>query len=329
MNTIELFTGCGGMALGFEKAGFHPLLLNELDKHCCNTLRLNRPQWNVVQDSCANVDYTPFFQKAEVVVGGFPCQAFSSAGKQLGFEDTRGTLFYEFARCVKEVSPSIFIAENVVGLIKHDKGKTLDTILRVFSELGYHVQYKVLNAMHFGVAQKRKRVFIVGTKLGLPAFEFPEEDESKITTLKDVLKAGSIYPVDVPKSIGTAYSVYKKSVMDLIPPGKHWNVLPEPVKSQYIGKIEGGSTGCARRLSWDEPSLTLTTSPSQKLTERCHPDETRPLTIREYARIQAFPDDWQFSGGVTSIYKQIGNAVPVELAKVLATAINHYIRSLS
>ena len=311
ITAIELFAGAGGLALGLEQAGINTLEFVEFDKACCETLRKNRPAWNVVCDDIHNVDFSSYRGRVDIVTGGFPCQAFSYAGKKLGFEDTRGTLFHELARCIKEVRPKMFFAENVRGLVSHDKGRTLRTILDVFEGMGYKVQYKIMNACYYGVGQKRERIVIIGIRQDLDiSFEYPEPDE-KWTTLRDAL-------ADCPDSIGEEYSERKKKVLDLVPPGGSWVDLPDEVAKDYMGKSYysgGGRRGMARRISWDEPCLTLTCSPSQKQTERCHPDETRPFTVREYARIQSFPDDWEFCGGIGDQYKQIGNALPVEMAR--------------
>ena len=311
VTAIELFAGAGGLALGLEQAGINTIEYVEFDKACCETLHTNRPNWNIVCDDIHSVDFTPYHGKIDIVSGGFPCQAFSYAGKKLGFEDTRGTLFHEFARCIKEVQPPLFLAENVRGLVSHDKGRTLTTIISVFESLGYTTQYKILNACYYGVGQKRERIVIIGIRNDLDIkFEYPAPDK-EWTTIRKAL-AGC------PKSIGEEYSERKKKVLDLVPPGGCWVDLPEDIAKEYMGKSYysgGGRRGMARRISWDEPCLTLTCSPSQKQTERCHPEETRPFTVREYARIQAFPDDWVFCGGIGDQYKQIGNAVPVEMAR--------------
>lgn len=313
MKTIELFAGAGGLALGLENAGLEHELLVEIDDDCVETLKLNRPKWNVLHGDVHEVNFKEYHP--DVVTGGFPCQAFSYAGKRLGFEDIRGTLFFEFARCVKETQPKICVAENVQGLVRHDKGRTLKTMINILESLEYNVEYKVLNAWDYGVAQKRKRMFLVGTKKGIK-FTYPKSLEYH-PTLRDAL-------ANVPKSDGVTYSENKKKVLELVPPGGCWVDLPIEVQKDYMGKSyysDGGKRGMARRLSWDEPSLTLTTSPAQKQTERCHPDETRPFTVREYARIQSFPDSWQFAGKITSQYKQIGNAVPVKLGEAMGKAI--------
>ena len=321
VTAIELFAGAGGIALGLEKAGIHTLEYVEFDKACCETLKANRPNWNVICDDIHNVSFKKYNGKIDIVTGGFPCQAFSYAGKKMGFADTRGTLFHEFARCVKEVKPKIFMAENVRGLISHDQGRTLATIIQVLENLEYDVQYKVLNAAYYGVGQKRERIVIIGIKKGTGLhFNYPIADK-KMTTLKTALK-------HCPESKGQQYSKNKKAVLDLVPPGGCWVNLPEDIAKKYMGKSYysgGGKRGMARRIAWNEPCLTLTCSPSQKQTERCHPDETRPFTVREYARIQSFPDDWEFFGGIGDKYKQIGNAVPVELARRLGIELKRAI----
>jgi len=303
----EIFAGCGGLALGFEQAGFDTKLLVEYDKDCCDTLKINRPKWNIIHDDIKNISFKKI--KTDVLTGGIPCQSFSVAGKRLGFNDTRGTLFFEYARAIKEINPKIFILENVAGLENHDNRKTLTTILNITEDLGYNVQYKILNALNYNIAQKRKRIFIVGTKPNL-TFKYPTPNK-KIKTIRDVLK-------NTKNPEYTPYSEKRKHILNMVPPGGSWVDLPDAIAKEFMGKSynsTGGRRGMARRLSWDEPCLTLTTSPSQKFTERCHPDETRPLTIGEYAKIQNFPNSWKFCGSLSSKYKQIGNAVPVNLAK--------------
>lgn len=321
ITAIELFAGAGGLALGLEQAGIKSVMHVEIDKFCCETLRKNRPNWNVVCEDISRVDFTKYKNRVSIVTGGFPCQAFSYAGKKLGFEDTRGTLFYEFARCIKEVNPLIFMAENVRGLMSHEKGKTLETIIGVLQDLGYNVEYRLVKAVEHQVPQKRERIIIIGKKDGVE-FNYPEKSD-RIVTLKEALK-------NVPKSEGQQYSAAKKKVLELVPPGGCWRDLPEDIQISYMGKSYtsgGGRTGMARRISWDEPSLTVTCSPSQKQTERCHPDETRPFTVREYARIQTFPDGWDFCGGMGEKYKQIGNAVPVELARRLGVELSKAVKA--
>ncbi len=312
---IELFAGAGGTALGMENAGIEHVILNEIDKNACNTLRKNKKDWIIAECDVKELNFKN--GQADIVQGGFPCQAFSYAGNKMGFADTRGTLFFEFARCIKQIKPKIIMGENVRGLLNHDSGKTLKTMLVALDELGYRVKYKVLRSQYFDVPQKRERLIIIGVRkdLDLP-IAFPVENDY-IISLKDAIG-------DYPESDGQKYPDKKKKILDLIPEGGYWRDLPEELQKQYMGSsyyMGGGRTGMARRLAWDEPSLTLTCSPAQKQTERCHPSETRPLNIREYARIQTFPDDWEFCGSISQQYKQIGNAVPVNLGYHIGNTI--------
>ena len=316
---LELFAGAGGLAIGLEKAGIKCVALNEIDKWACQTLRKNRPNWNVLEGDIKSFSFENYKDEVDIVTGGFPCQAFSYAGKKLGLEDARGTLFYEFARVVKEVNPLICVGENVKGLLSHDKGKTLKGMISILEEIGYNVvPVKVLKAVNYKVPQKRERLILVGVRKDIDVkYEYPKPYQS-IYNLKDALKKGKLYNSDVPKSDGAKYPESKKVILDLVPPKGYWRDLPLDIQKEYMGKsfyLGGGKTGMARRIGWDEPSLTLTCSPAQKQTERCHPDETRPFTVREYARIQTFPDDWKFAGSTSQQYKQIGNAVPCNLGK--------------
>lgn len=325
--SVELFAGAGGLALGLSFAGFSHVLLNEFDKSACQTLRINRPQWNVVEGDVHNIDFTPLRDKVDFLSGGFPCQAFSYAGKQGGFNDTRGTLFFELARAVDEIRPKVFMGENVKGLTSHDNGRTFSTIRNTINELGYTlVEPRVLKALMYQVPQKRERLILIAIRNDLAekvSFHWPSP-YTQVLTLKDALYKSVIFNTDVPHSEGTKYPPKKQKVLELVPQGGDWRDLPEDVAKEYMGGswfLGGGKTGMARRLALDEPSLTLTCSPCQKQTERCHPLETRPLTIREYARIQTFPDDWQFAGTLSDQYKQIGNAVPVNLAWAIGRAL--------
>lgn len=332
---LELFAGAGGMALGLEKAGLKSVLLNEIDPHACKTLRKNRPEWNVVEGDVSKVDFTPYRNTVDLLAGGFPCQAFSYAGKKLGFEDTRGTLFFEFARAVKEINPKVLLAENVRGLLNHDDGRTLKTIKNIITDLGYTLfEPRVLKAMFYKVPQKRERLIIVAVRNDLADgidYEWLSSYK-KVLTLKDALKKGELYDSDVPESEGQKYSQRKAEILSMVPPGGYWRDLPEDIQREYMLKsfyLGGGKTGMARRLSWNEPSLTLTCAPAQKQTERCHPEETRPLTVREYARIQTFPDNWIFEGSMSAKYKQIGNAVPVNLSFAVGRSIVHLLDKIN
>jgi len=327
-SVVELFAGCGGLALGFEEAGLNCLFANDIDRDSCKTLKENRPNWHVVNKDIHEITDNEFkkLKGADVVSGGFPCQAFSYAGKKMGFNDTRGTLFYEFARAVKIIKPQICIAENVRGLISHDNGNTLKTIIDVMeNDIGYEViNPQMCQAIFYKVPQKRERLFLIGIKKGSGLrFNYPDKI-SEPYTVKDALKKGRLYKTNVPKAEFQKYTKRKQQIMSKVPGGGNWRNLPEKLQKEYMGgsyHLGGGKTGIARRLSWDEPSLTLTTAPAMKQTERAHPEENRPLTYREYARIQTFPDKWKFIGSLNSKYKQIGNAVPVNLAKYIGYEI--------
>jgi len=324
-STVELFAGAGGLALGLEQAGLHCVLLNEYNRHACATLEKNRPNWHVNPTDITQVDFSVYRGKVDIVTGGFPCQAFSHAGKRLGFADPRGTMFFEFARAIQEIQPLVFIGENVKGLLTHDKGKTINTIIRTLAELGYDIlPPTVLKAVSYGVPQKRERVFIVGLKRGENLkFNYPKPS-NETYTLKDALKKGRLYNCDVLDSPGQLYSEAKKSVLEHIPAGGSIRSLPEDMQKDYMGNYyyaPGGKSSVGRRIAWNEASPTLLCSPNQKRIDRCHPDEARPFKVREYARIQTFPDNWEFCGPVSEQYRQIGNAVPVNLAKAVGQSV--------
>jgi DNA (cytosine-5)-methyltransferase 1 len=323
---IELFAGAGGLALGLELAGFDTIALNEIDKNACQTLSFNKSNWNVIQKDIVEIcndDIEKVFgiksNELDLLSGGFPCQSFSYAGQRKGFDDIRGTMFGYYTIVLKSLMPKMFLAENVRGLLTHDNGDTFKTIISTFEEVGYKVQYQLLNAWDYGNAQKRERIVIVGIRNNLIdslEFNFPNKQNYK-PVLRDVL-------INVPDSLGEKYSESKKKIMDLVPEGGCWINLPIDIAKEYMKTcyyMGGGKRGMAKRLSMNEPCLTLSCSPSMKQTERCHPLETRPLTVREYARIQSFPDKWQFTGKMNSQYKQIGNAVPVNLAKAIGISL--------
>lgn len=324
--SIELFAGAGGLALGLEKAGFKHIGLVEIDKCAAASLKLNRPEWNVLCEDIAkvaerNLESEFNIKKGELslISGGAPCQAFSYAGKRLGLEDVRGTMFYHYAKFLNKLQPEMFLFENVKGLVTHDKGRTFKTIMGIFEDEGYDVQYQVLNAWDYGVAQKRERLIMIGIRKDLSRickYKFPEKHDYK-PVLRDVLK-------NVPESECARYSENKRKVFALVPPGGYWkDIDPETAKAymKTCWNMEGGRTGILRRLSYDEPSLTILTTPQMKQTERCHPEEVRPFSVRECARIQSFPDEWQFCGNISDKYKQIGNAVPCSLAEAVGNEI--------
>ena len=326
--SIELFAGAGGLALGLEQAGFEHIGLVEFDKSAANTLMLNRPQWKVLCEDIAittQKDLEKEFDirkgELDLLSGGAPCQSFSYAGKRLGLQDVRGTMFYHYATFLEKLQPKMFLFENVRGLLTHDNGKTYQTILSIFEEQGYHALHAVLNAWDYGVPQKRERLITIGIRNDLAnkcKFSFPKKHEYK-PIMRDVK-----LDVNPSKDECERYSEYKKEIFALVPPGGYWRDIAPEIAKEYMKAswcMGGGRTGILRRIGLDEPSLAVLTSPGMKQTDRCHPIEVRPFSYRENARIQTFPDTWEFWGKLSEKYKQVGNAVPVNLAKEIGFAI--------
>lgn len=317
-NFLEVCAGGGGLSSGLIKSGFIPILLNDNNSDCCKTLKYNHPNVKIICGSMDSIDYSNYTGKVDLLVGGIPCQSFSQAGLRKGLNDSRGNLILKFIDILNLIKPKLFMIENVKGLLTHDGGETIKQIIIMLNKNNlYNIVYKCLDASKYNVPQKRERVFIVGILKSLNrSFEFPKESINK-KVLKDVL-------INVPKSNGLKYNQDKINLFKLIPQGGCWVNLPIDLQKKYLGNSYysgGGKRGILYRLSMEKPSLTLLCSPSQKQTERCHPLEIRPLTIREYARIQTFDDNYEFIGSIYSQYRQIGNAVPVELAKCLGLSL--------
>ena len=315
---IEVCAGGGGLSAGLIKSGFIPILLNDNNSDCCKTLKHNHPGVNVICGSMDKIDYSQYINNIDLLTGGVPCQSFSQSGLRKGLDDPRGDLMMKFIEILNLIQPKIFMIENVKGLLTHDSGKTIQKIITELNKSNlYTISYKCLDASKFNVPQKRERVFIIGVLKSInTSFEFPNENSTK-KLLKDVL-------YDVPISNGAIYNEKKINLFKMIPQGGCWINLPENLQKEYLGNSYysgGGKRGILYRLSMEKTSLTLLCTPSQKQTERCHPLEERPLTIREYARIQTFDDSYEFIGSLNSQYKQIGNAVPVELAKYMGNSL--------
>ena len=248
---IELFAGAGGLALGLEQAGFDGLAYVEMNGDACETLRRNRPGWNVIEGDVHEIDFQQYDGRVDLVSGGFPCQAFSMAGKRLGFGDIRGTLFAEIIRCANETHPKMLLMENVKGLLSHDGGRTFETIRHEVEKAGYSLQWKVLNASYHGVGQARERIVMIGIRDDLTdkvSFEYPEPDGSQ-TTLREALDG-------VPDSPGASYSEKKAKVLDLVPPGGCWVDLPQDIAREYMkGSYDspGGKRGHGETLVMGPP----------------------------------------------------------------------------
>ncbi|MEG4026966.1 MULTISPECIES: DNA cytosine methyltransferase [unclassified Microcoleus] len=290
--------------------------------------------------------------EVDLVTGGPPCQPFSTAGKRGSVGDPRGSLFMDFIRIVDEIKPRFFIMENVKGLLSapirhrpHDRrglgcpqleadempGAALQVILTEMKRIGYEVVYDLLNTADYGVPQCRERVIFIGYKSNDPV-TLPLPTHSQKGTGKKpkwlTLREGLKDLVDSPPEF-VPYSESRLKYLRLLTAGQNWKDLPSELKAAAMGgayKSEGGKVGFYRRLAWEKPSPTVTTSPHQKATDMCHPDELRPLSVRECARIQTFPDEWVFHGSTTSKYRQIGNAVPVLLGKAIGEYLYQVIK---
>lgn len=334
--SIELFAGAGGLALGLEQAGFTPIGLIEKDKDAAATLIKNRPQWNVLCGDITEIatkELETLFHirkgELDLLSGGPPCQSFSTVGNKLGFEDTRGTMFYYYAIFLNKLQPKVFLFENVKGLRTHDKCRTYETILNVFKDAGYTVCNAVLNAWDYGAPQKRERFFTIGIRNDLArtiTYSFPEAYEYK-PVIGDVK-----LDVEPTKEECLFYSENKRKIMELVPPGGCWRDIPVEIAKEYMGAswylrpVGGGKTGILRRFKLNEPCFTVMTTATGNYTERCHPIEVRPFSFRENARFQTFPDEWEFVGTLASKYRQVGNAVPVSLAKAIGVSILDILR---
>ncbi|MBR6963022.1 MAG: DNA (cytosine-5-)-methyltransferase [Prevotella sp.] len=353
VNTISLFSGAMGLDLGIEKAGFNVRVCVEMDKWAVRTIKANthipvieRDINTVTTDEILNV---AGLRKEDVtlVVGGPPCQAFSTAGKQRGLADFRGNVILQYLRVVTEIRPPYFIMENVRGLlsaklnyvpldymeydsIKSVKGSVLQFITNEFKKLGYGISYALLDSANYGVPERRERVVIIGhlgERIPIPSPTHTKEGgygTSVWNTLRDAIgdleEREDLHYIPLrPKSV---------PYMKMLKEGENWRDLPPEQAREAMGKayeLTGGKTGFLRRLKFDEPSPTLVTSPTMPATLLCHPTQLRPLSIEEYARIQQFPDDWKFQGRIETVYKQIGNAVPVGLGYAVGHQVMEHI----
>lgn len=326
--SIELFAGAGGLALGLEQAGFEHIGLIEKDKDAVNTLKLNRPNWNILCDDITeiadkNLEHLFGIKKFELdlLSGGAPCQSFSTVGKKMGLEDIRGTMFYYYATFLMKLQPKVFLFENVKGLKSHNKGNTYKVISEVFQEAGYTITNALLNAWDYGAPQKRIRFITIGVRNDLAKnhkYDFPIAHSYK-PTIKDIK-----LELNPDKTRCAQYSEKYSKVAALVPPGGCWSDIDPEIAREFMGAswfLKGMKTGILRRFKLDEPCYAVMTTPSGRYTGRCHPLEIRPFSYRENARLQTFPDDWHFTGSLTSKYRQIGNAVPVTMAKELGVKI--------
>ena len=350
---ISFFAGAGGLDIGIHDAGFDVRLSVELEEKYCETLKINNPTFNVVNADIMEYSKEKIYKDAklsdneeiDLIFGGSPCQSFSTAGKRKAFSDDRGKAMLKFVELVEETRPKVFLLENVKGLLsaplKHrplnergaefpplereeQKGSALEYLLNQVKD--YNVKYKVVNSAEYGVPQKRERVIFIGIRKDLnKIYEFPRithggNSGKPFKTVDDVLKQLS----DVNHTY-VKYSEERLKYMKLIPAGGgNWRDLDESIVEKAMGgafKSGGGKTGYFRRIKANEPSPTLLTSPIQKSTNLGHPYEDRPLSIEEYLAIHGFPKGYILNGTINDQYTQIGNAVPVKLAKILGVKL--------
>jgi DNA (cytosine-5)-methyltransferase 1 len=350
---ISLFSGAMGLDLGLEAAGFHVTGCLELDKKACATIQKNRPSLPLICDDIRNWTGDKLLKAFNVrreeiafIAGGPPCPSFSTAGKRRAFEDPRGQVMFDYLRIISEIRPPFFVMENVRGILSaalthvplsQRKGKANSkrgTVLRLleetFKKMGYTVSVELVNAANYGTPQKRERVIFLGSRDGfqltMPTPYYQENENlfcPKWRTLGDaVCGLNDPHPEFVP------FSKNRQRFLKLLKEGENWRSLPVELQAEALGGAftsSGGRVGFFRRLRFDEPSPTVPTSPVQKSTCLCHPVELRPLSVKEYARVQQFPDDWVFEGSITDKYRQIGNAVPVGLGFAIGNALKRFL----
>lgn len=324
MNVISLFSGCGGLDLGFEKAGFNIPVANEFDKTIWDTFEANHPKTKLIKGDIRNIKESDFPDEVDGIIGGPPCQSWSEAGTLRGIEDDRGKLFFDYIRILKDKQPKFFLAENVSGMLANRHSKAVQNIISMFEECGYDVSITLVNAKDYGVAQERKRVFYIGFRKDLHIdFKFPEgstKDDDKKITLRDII-----------------WDLQDTAV----PAGEKNHSNPEAINNNeyFTGAYSTIFMSRNRVKSWDEQGYTVQASGRQC---QLHPKAPkmvkvgkndcrfvegkeslyRRMTVREVARVQGFPDDFKFIyDSVDTGYKMIGNAVPVNLAYEIATAI--------
>ncbi len=354
IKALSFFSGAMGLDLGLERAGIRPILACELDKACRTTINANRPDmallgdiWQYTASDIRDAARLTKRDEIDVVVGGPPCQAFSTAGARKGFSDARGNALLRYVDLIQELKPRFAVLENVRGLLsaplQHrphaERGKgsasltpeelpggALLLVLTRLRSAGYSVSFNLYNAANFGAPQVRERVVLLCSRdTKKPAHLTPTHSDGGAfglqawRTFRDAvsgLPQDGHHHVDFPEDRLKYYRMLK--------PGQYWKHLPAELQREALGKsyyAGGGKTGFLRRLSWDRPSPTLVTHPAMPATDLAHPVEDRPLSIEEYKRIQEFPDDWFLGGSLIDQYRQVGNAVPVSLGEAIGRAI--------
>ncbi len=331
---VSLFSGCGGLDLGFETAGFDIVWANDFDSDAQAVYRLNIGEIDGRNIMSVGEEDIP---DCDILTAGFPCQPFSNAGNRKGVHDSRGMLYKECLRIIEKKMPKVIVFENVKGLLSTkyiDGRKLVDVIvedLANMNEIGYNVDYKLINASDYGVPQNRQRVLFIGIRKDLNIdFVFPKKMDKKGLTVGDILEM----PDDVPNQVDWPLSPQAMEMIAYIPEGGSWKDVPYEHLAPRFRKIRDNmkkyhSPNFYRRFARNEICGTMTASAQPENCGIVHPVENRRFTIREVARIQTFPDDFIFIDdnmkNITAMYKVIGNAVPVKMANTIATAIKEQI----
>ncbi len=355
LNVLSFFSGAMGLDIGLEKAGMHVMLACDVDPATRKTIARNDRGIGIIGDlrsysvpeilAYANVKNP---QQVDVIVGGPPCQAFSTAGRRMGFQDERGNVFLKFIEVISSIKPRYVVVENVRGLMstpitidvddevlsdfdpKNIKGSSLYFIKKKLEAAGYTLSFNLYNSANFGVPQIRERVVIIGTLAGEPVpYLTPTHAESGFMGLKPWLSfKEAVESLDPEVCDHVEFPKKRLPFIKMLKPGQNWRDLPADVQPIAMGNsflLGGGKTGFYRRLSWDRPAPTLVTHPAMPATELAHPESDRPLSVQEYKRVQQFPDDWEIQGTLVEQYRQIGNAVPVGLGVAIGKQIvNHH-----
>lgn len=341
---LSFFSGAMGLDKGMSNGGIHALLACEFDKSCRMTIEENEPDMALIgdirkytPDQILEYAKIPKVRKVDVIFGGPPCQAFSTAGARRAFDDERGNVFLRYIEIVKSIKPTYVVIENVRGLLSAPypygefkepfKGGALCLILQRLREAGYTVSFELYNAANFGAPQIRERVVIIGKLKAKKKVQYlsptnsenGEFDLPKWNTFRDAVKDIENLPqhhTEFPENRLRFYRMLKE--------GQYWKDLPQEIQIEAMGsklKLGGGKTGFFRRLCFDRAAPTLVTDPTMPATDLCHPTEDRPLSVEEYRAIQGFPTSWKICGSIKDQYKQIGNAVPIKLGEAIAKTI--------
>lgn len=350
---VSVFSGSMGLDLGIEAAGFRLRFAADIDRAAVATARKNRPDVAYYDHDVRELTGDTVRELAglegrdiDLLAGGPPCQSFSTAGKRLALDDAdKGPLIFEFIRLLDELRPRAFILENVKGILSASKtwrelpynnngkcvdehyGSLLREILRRLESLGYSQHHRILNAADYGVPQVRERVFFIGYRDGrTPRFPEPTHAANGGGLFRKAWRTlgDALHGLEGDDSPRTQFSPRKLKYLRLVPPGGNWRSLPVELQMESMGRAFhalGGRCGYWRRLSFDGPSPTILTEPQNASTSLCHPVDDRPLTVRECARVQTFPDNWEFTGSTLDQYRLVGNAVPIRLAAAVARVV--------